>query len=302
MKYFFVSDLHGCRLELLKFYLDAKGFNPEVDTLVVVGDIVDRGFHTMDLVRYVNSLPHVIRLWGNHDRRTRDIILGIGDHPQHYDVSNGVPATLHSICNFSHPASGLVNAHKIETIWYYLHGLIPGNPTAKENIVEFVDKYCSQCAWAIEWPHLIATHGWLPYEKRFKRLSDSIDQIEWQLCRPLQDLSGLSVEDWVDATWADTMACFKHKLFVDKTMLVGHWWAADMRARLAQHQTLDQAIKLRTVDYSMYYNEAHDVIFIDPFVQSSYTINVYVYDTDEEPQVYVTEGKSVVKKPLSAWN
>lgn len=282
MKYFFVSDLHGCDPKLVYFHLATKGFDAQKDTLVIVGDVVDRGLFTMELVRWINSLPNVIRIWGNHDARTRDIILGIGPQPDRYDKHNGVGATLHSVC-------GLSPEDKQENIWYYLNAVMPGNPTAKENVHELVDNYMGKCVWALEFPDLIATHAWLPHTH---------ENMNYHLIRPITNLSGLHKNYWIDASWADTSACLRHQLYPGKRMLVGHWWAGDIRARFGLHQLFDDMILQGIADFSTF--EYNNVIFIDPCVVVSYTINVYVYETDAAPDVYVTQPDGlVVKMPLS---
>ena len=281
MKYFFVSDLHGCEPMLLWSELNCAGFDFDNDTLVIVGDVVDRGLHSMELINGINSLPHVIRLWGNHDRRTRDVVLGLGPKPDHYDKHNGVDATLHSIC-------GLTPLDKIENIWYYLHALIPGNKVASENIKAF-QYYCSKCAWALEFNDLIVTHGWLPHSRSAMGLVP---------LRKVSDLSGVDQDYWIDATWADTRACLLNKIFPEKPMLVGHWWAGDIRARFKYHRTFDDMILDGSADFNPV--QYGNVTFIDSCTPVSHTINVYVYETDEEPFVYVTnKDRVVVKKPLS---
>lgn len=282
MKYFFVSDLHGCEPSILWNALEAQYFNKDQDTLVILGDIVDRGAYVMDLIKGVNSLPHVIRVWGNHDLRTRDLILGIGPKPDRYDKHNGVGATLHSIC-------GLSPSDKEENIWYYLHALIPGNEVARQNINEFLDHYCRRCVWAVEFSDLIATHGWLPHARSKERLT---------LLRAVNNLSGLPKMDWVEATWADTRACLINHIYPTKPLLVGHWWAGDIRARFGLHRSFEDMILDGSVDFSPFvYNNA---IFIDSCTPVSHTVNVYVYETDEEPTVYVTDQNNlVIKKTLT---
>lgn len=288
MKYYFVSDLHGCHPSLLSSALEERGFNAGTDTLVVLGDIVDRGYYSIPLIKFVNSLPNVIRVWGNHDFRTREVVLGIGSKPDKYDKHNGVGATLHSICGFADPSNHFEpNSHKAESIWYYLHALMPGNPTARDNINALLE-YTSKCVWAIEFDGLFATHAWVPHI-----VVNEFDRKYMALRRSLTNLSGLSQYDWVEASWANTVDCLKSHLFIDKPMLVGHWWAADVRARFEQHKTLEDAIQDGTVNFGPFElqpeNARYPIFFLDPFVAMSSQVNVLIYESDEEPFVYTSK-------------
>lgn len=282
MKYYFVSDLHGCNPQWLKTYLEDASFNSETDTLVIVGDVVDRGLYSIPLIKYIDSFPHVIRLCGNHDYRTKEIVCRTGSHPNMYDKHNGVAATLHSICDLD-PAS------KLHNIWYYLNVLMIDSPAAKQNINIFLN-YCSRCVWALEFNNLIVTHGWLPHKSYPNR--------EGKLCFSLLPLEDGSVNEWVDATWAATPNYLAANLLPKKNILVGHWWAGDLRARFEQHKLFDDAIRDGTVDFSTF--KYKNATFIDPCIGVSNTINVVTYEADDEPYVYVTAANGkVVKKPLS---
>lgn len=282
MKYYFVSDLHGYDPIWLKIYLKLHNFNADTDTLVIVGDVVDRGFYTIPLMKYIDSFPHVIKLWGNHDYRTREIVCHIGNTPDMCDKHNGVAATLHSIC-------GLNPEDKLQNIWYYLHVLMIDLPIAKENCKTFLN-YCHNCVWALEFSNLIVTHGWLPYARFIDR--------DGKICVASLPIENRHVFDWVNATWANTMECVTNNLFPQKDILVGHWWAGDIRARFEQHKLLDDAIKDGTVDFRTF--KYKNATFIDPCIFVSDFINVEIYESDEEPFVYVTgDNNIVVKKPLS---
>lgn len=59
MRYFITSDIHGHYTEL-KQALDNKGFNKDADTLVICGDLLDRGKENVKCLQYVNSLPNKV--------------------------------------------------------------------------------------------------------------------------------------------------------------------------------------------------------------------------------------------------
>lgn len=62
---FAVGDVHG-HFTLLQQALDAVGFDPSVDRLFSVGDLVDRGPECEDVIRWLNK-PWFHPVRGNHD-------------------------------------------------------------------------------------------------------------------------------------------------------------------------------------------------------------------------------------------
>ncbi len=66
---FVVGDLHGC-LEDLEKAMAAVQFNTQVDRLFSVGDLVDRGPHSMELLELHESSDWFHAVRGNHDMIT----------------------------------------------------------------------------------------------------------------------------------------------------------------------------------------------------------------------------------------
>lgn len=71
MKYFCISDIHG-HYDQMMTALNKAGFNKDDDNhkLVVVGDMVDRGPHCVEVVEYIYELyknDKAIVIMGNHD-------------------------------------------------------------------------------------------------------------------------------------------------------------------------------------------------------------------------------------------
>jgi serine/threonine protein phosphatase 1 len=62
-----VGDVHGCHIELLEL-LDQVGFTTG-DRLVSVGDLVDRGPESPEVVAWFRARPDAIVLMGNHERK-----------------------------------------------------------------------------------------------------------------------------------------------------------------------------------------------------------------------------------------
>ena len=66
-KTFVIGDIHGCFDEFMTLIEKAK-IGP-TDTIIAVGDIVDRGPKSLDVYRYFKNRPHCITLMGNHERK-----------------------------------------------------------------------------------------------------------------------------------------------------------------------------------------------------------------------------------------
>ena len=90
MKYFIVSDIHSFYAPLKKA-LDEAGYdlsNPN-HTLVVLGDVFDRGPDTLKVYDFLaNMVPseRLILVRGNHERLMLDLIRR--GYPENYDFSN----------------------------------------------------------------------------------------------------------------------------------------------------------------------------------------------------------------------
>lgn len=60
------SDLHGCPPEWLFGLLEKAGFS-DSDFLFVLGDVIDRGEHGVQLLRWMAEQPNVQLILGNHE-------------------------------------------------------------------------------------------------------------------------------------------------------------------------------------------------------------------------------------------
>ena len=67
MSTYVMADIHGCYDEFQQM-LDKINFNPEVDELIIAGDIVDRGPQSYEMLEYARSKPKGVKfIKGNHD-------------------------------------------------------------------------------------------------------------------------------------------------------------------------------------------------------------------------------------------
>lgn len=67
MSTYVIADIHGCYDEFQQM-LDKIKFNPNVDELIIAGDIVDRGPQSYEMLEYARSEPKGVKfIKGNHD-------------------------------------------------------------------------------------------------------------------------------------------------------------------------------------------------------------------------------------------
>lgn len=71
---FVVGDLHGC-FDQLTMFMRFIRFDPEVDRLFSVGDLVDRGPKNLECLRLLNK-PWFHAVKGNHEELMQDFLLG----------------------------------------------------------------------------------------------------------------------------------------------------------------------------------------------------------------------------------
>jgi hypothetical protein len=74
MKTLVIGDIHGCYAELREL-LALAGLTPD-DLIIALGDIVDRGPETPEVLEFFRSQPHTSSLMGNHERKHIRATLG----------------------------------------------------------------------------------------------------------------------------------------------------------------------------------------------------------------------------------
>jgi serine/threonine protein phosphatase 1 len=95
-KIFAIGDIHGC-LEKLQTLITNIDADPQNDTLIFIGDYIDRGKSSSEVVDYVIRLKSeynkVVCLLGNHEYMLIRYLEGVDEDMY---LENGGIATLHS--------------------------------------------------------------------------------------------------------------------------------------------------------------------------------------------------------------
>lgn len=111
MRTFVFGDIHGSFKELnelLEYIFTSEGFNPTEDKLLFIGDYVDRGFQSKQVIDKLISLkdqfPETTFLRGNHEDMFLSF-LGLGGAYGSMFIHNGGFPTLASYCGEDLPTA-----------------------------------------------------------------------------------------------------------------------------------------------------------------------------------------------------
>ena len=79
MALYAIGDVHGC-YDRLRQLLDTFAFDPSVDELWFVGDLVNRGDNSLEVLRFIKSLGDTAScVLGNHDFHLMRFALGLSE-------------------------------------------------------------------------------------------------------------------------------------------------------------------------------------------------------------------------------
>ncbi|WP_061568090.1 metallophosphoesterase family protein [Caldibacillus debilis] len=102
MRTLVISDIHGCLNEFLEL-LDLVDYQAGKDRLILLGDYVDRGPKSKEVVQKVMDLAkndNVVVLRGNHDQRFVTLVENRNPEMQKIFIKYGGLETLKSYCPF----------------------------------------------------------------------------------------------------------------------------------------------------------------------------------------------------------
>lgn len=129
-----VGDVHGC-LDELKDVLAKASFDPEDTSVLLLGDLVNKGYYSAEVVHYAREIG-AFCIRGNHEDYMLKFALGLVPKPR--------PAILDFIDKLSAddiewlkelPYSIAIPSWK--TLCVHA-GLVPGRPLLQQNIVDII--------------------------------------------------------------------------------------------------------------------------------------------------------------------
>ena len=249
MRFVMISDVHGKYKKMIEALVNVN-FDKNKDTLVTVGDLFDRGEHSLEVLEFIMSCPNRILLWGNHDMRLKRLLCGAA--PSKTDYYNGVLETFQSFC-------GISNLRMIPVGI----SLLKSDATLF-NVYRLLWDYFDECVFAAEWDDLIATHAWIPCVERY------INEKSYYLYK--EDWRASNRDEWYEATWSNSFELLKNKVLPSKKLLIGHW------------HTFHFYEKIRGIQDNFDIFEDENIVAIDGC--SNYKdgkVNVYIYENDSNP-------------------
>jgi len=245
MKYFVVSDIHSFYKEL-KSALKQAGFEKtnKNHTLIVCGDVFDRGSETLEVFKFLTSIPkkRLILVKGNHEDLYKELLAK--KFPDSYDFSN------HTVDTFCHIAGYSAEVMKAE-YWYKLNEDNPyerihqvWQEILKEVKASKITEWISGPQWKnfYELDKYIFVHSFIPLRnvdglpswyinnRRFEYFPDwreNATDMEWYDSR-----WGCPYQQWLDGY-------FKEK---DKVLVCGHWVVTDFRQYINNKWSDDTSI------------------------------------------------------------
>lgn len=303
MRYFIVSDVHSFYTELMEG-LNKAEFDINKDTLVVNGDLFDRGEESAKVLDFIQSIPKERRILirGNHEYLLRDLVKKT--EPQSHDWSNGTVFTMYQLYKSRHPDTDIFDEYEKykndeeEKKYFELNDWIElqkFNAFFYCNLYETWNKVCRDLLeselldWIFgdEWVNyfelgdfiithsFIATHHYI----KFGTFWDS----EYRKCNP-EWRTNSTEKEWIDATWGCPYELFDDGYFDEeiknnKTLICGHWHSEDFRWHY-------EGIK---DNYNIYKRD--NLIAIDGCTVVSHQVNVLIIDDD----MNVYDGNNGIK-------
>lgn len=273
-KYFFVSDIHSfCTALTVGLY--KKGFdkeNPE-HILVVLGDVFDRGNETLEVYKFLSSIPddRLILVKGNHEQLYLELLKK--RFPDSYDYSNGTVKTFCHIAGFEPEVMSRSYWYKkaaIEGIdiqhydnepyatWLQIKSIVSTHP---------ITKWIQSDKWVnyFELNGYIGVHSFIPLHQK----------IEFNYAEDLgyrEDWRNATQTEWNDATWGCPWSKAKEGWNKTGKMIVcGHWHTSDFFNHLSkQHKKI--------YDCPIFKSKKYGIIGIDACTAGSGKVNVLVIE------------------------
>ena len=247
MKYFIVSDIHSFCSEL-KSALWKAGFNKrnKDHTLIVCGDVFDRGSETVELYKFLTSIPkkRCILIKGNHELLYEELLEK--SFPESHDFSNHTVDTFCQIAGYDQEILTPkywrkfddVPHERIRQAWQEILTEVKQSP---------ITAWLQSDRWKYwhEVGNYIFVHSFIPlknldhmpayytYNRKFRYFKD------WR-----ETATNFELED---ATWGCPYqqyidGYFKEEAANGKVLVCGHWAVTDFRQHINNKWSEDTSI------------------------------------------------------------
>lgn len=249
-RYFVVSDIHSHYTPLMEA-LDEAGYDAKNrnHVLIVCGDVFDRGDETLEVLRFLKSLPKTRRVFirGNHELLLKECYED--GYFSDDDVSNGTEKTL---CHLSGVDSWrrFEWFHKIAVMSYEEwdagyreimkeHDEKPFKSKRAKNVIDWI--FSDEWVNYYELGKYVFVHSWVPTkiwcDDKFKMHEKVLK--DWRTAPQIE---------WYKAMWGNPCDHYLAKsLPEDKTIVCGHWDVMTFHTRLGHDR---DGYKNRDIYYS----------------------------------------------------
>lgn len=131
-----VGDIHGCLVEFREL-LQKCEYNPSDSTLILVGDLVNKGPYSAETVKYARSLEGIYCVRGNHDETALSHALKTNmaaERPEYYDyVDNLTKEDIQWMQDLPYS----ISIPSLNTLIVHA-GLVPGVSLADQEFIDLV--------------------------------------------------------------------------------------------------------------------------------------------------------------------
>lgn len=259
-KYFVISDLHSFYTET-KAALKQAGYDKKNKDhiLIICGDIFDRGLESVELFKFIQSVPKSRRILitGNHELLLKEAI-NRGFFYQN-DLNNGTVQTVMDFLNvdwktFVHNQKDCCEKFKELPVWKWVNS--------------------DEWVWFYELNNFIFVHSFIPLHNptntpiygNFNYNDYLVYDSNWR------DVA--TTKEYEEATWGCPHLQFEAGLFDEeiknnKVLVCGHWSTKDMH----EHFNKDH------MNHSIYNNK--NLIGLDACTALSKNINVLVIEDNK---------------------
>ena len=304
MKYFVVSDIHSFG-NILEKTLKQCGFNKrnKNHTLIVCGDVFDRGTDTLKVYNYLKSIPkkRCILIKGNHEQLYMDLLNKY--FPEPHDFSNGTVLTVAQIAGY-----GLDTVYDLRMADSQGLSSMFGDSfdidketlniwrDIKKKVRESeITKWLQSKQWVnyYELDKYIFVHSFIPLnfkENEYRGMTeDYCIYYGWvNAFEEKPNWRESTDKEWEAAAWGCAYKFFDAGLFnqekeKDKVLVCGHYRCDEFNKHYLNREGHD-----------LYYGK--NLIAIDATTALSNKINVLIID--EDGKVYDQNGLLEYKKPI----